>query len=67
MRTDLARQRERDLADLEQRVAVAQKLASSDAKQAATVYQAIIDLYGDDAWAAAVVTKARNGLAELKK
>ena len=67
LRTDLARQRERDLADLEQRVAVAQKLASSDAKQAATVYQAIIDLYGDDAWAAAVVTKARNGLAELKK
>ena len=38
-----------------------------DAAQAAGIYQAIIDIYQKEPWAAAIVAKARRGLAVLKK
>jgi hypothetical protein len=67
MRTEWNRQRERDLADLNDRLGAAEKLAAKDASQAATIYQAIIDLHQGDTWAEAIVAKARSRMAELKK
>ncbi len=66
-RPELGRQRERNLADLEERLAMAEKLAGSDVKEATNIYQAIIDLHSEDGWAAEVVAKARMRIAELKK
>jgi eukaryotic-like serine/threonine-protein kinase len=67
MRSDWDRQRERDLASLNDRLTVAEKLAGTDAGSAAGIYQAIIDLHQSDSWAESVVAKARAGLAKLKK
>lgn len=67
MRADWNRQRERDLADLNERLSVADKLATTDVNQAATIYQAIIDLRQGDTWAEAIVAKARSRMADLKK
>jgi hypothetical protein len=67
MRADLNRQRERDLATLNERLATAEKLASTYPSRAAGIYQAIIDLHQRDTWAEAVVAKARSRMAELKK
>jgi serine/threonine protein kinase len=66
-RADWDRQRERELADLNERLGVAEKLATKDASRAAAIYQAIINVHQDDAWAQAVVAKARSRMAELKK
>jgi hypothetical protein len=67
MRADLKRQRERELASLNERLGAAEKLATTDAARAAAIYQAIIDLHQDDTWAESVVALARSRLAELKK
>jgi hypothetical protein len=67
IRADWDRQRERELADLNERLGVAEKLAAKDVARAAAIYQAIINVHQDDAWAQAVVAKARNRMAELKK
>jgi hypothetical protein len=67
LRADLERLREKDLAMLSERLAVAEKLEKTEADRAAGIYKAIIDLHHDDAWAEAVVAKARNRMAELKK
>jgi serine/threonine-protein kinase len=65
--SDWDRQRERELADLNERLGVAKKLATKDADRAAAIYQAIINVHQDDVWAQAVVAQARSRLAELKK
>lgn len=67
LRPEVARQRELQLADINDRLAAAEKLSRSNAGGAAAMYQAIIDLHGDERWAAELVTKARNRLAEIKK
>jgi hypothetical protein len=67
MRADLTRRHERDLADLNDRLGVAERLAKTDVRQAATMYQAIIDLHQGETWAEAIVAKARSRMAELKK
>jgi serine/threonine-protein kinase len=67
MRADLNRQRERELASLNERLAAAEKLATKDAARAAAIYQAIIDLHQGDSWAESVVAQARSRMAELKK
>jgi serine/threonine-protein kinase len=67
LRSDLDRQRKQQLADLNERLETADKQATKDPKVAASMYQAIIDLYQEFAWAEPVVSKARNKLAELKK
>jgi serine/threonine protein kinase len=67
LRADLARLREGQLATLAERLDAAERLTKKDASQAAGIYQAIIDIYQKEPWAAAVVAKARRGLAELKK
>jgi hypothetical protein len=67
LRDDWNRQRERELTDLNDRFAAAEKLASKDANRATAIYQAIIDIHHNDAWAAAIVAKARARMTELKK
>jgi serine/threonine-protein kinase len=67
LRTELAEQRQAQLASLTERLHAARQLSSTDPTQAAAMYRAIIDLYQHDAWAEPVVTKARHGLAELKQ
>ncbi len=67
LQSDLARQRERQLAALNERLEAANALSKKDSQKAAAMYQAIIDLYQADAWADSVVDKARTRLAELKK
>jgi serine/threonine-protein kinase len=67
LRADLARERERQLAALAERLVAADKVAKKDATRAAGIYRAIIDLYGKDAWAAEIVSQARSRLAELNK
>jgi hypothetical protein len=67
LRADWNRQRERELSDLNDRLGVAEKLATKDAGRAAAIYQAIINVHQDDTWAEAVVAKARSRMAELKK
>ena len=42
---------------LEERLAAADHLSATNPKQAATMYHAILDLYGGEAWAAPVVEK----------
>jgi eukaryotic-like serine/threonine-protein kinase len=67
LRSDLARDRKRQLADLTERLDVAEKLAKTDSVRAAAMYRAIIDLHQGEPWADAVVANARRRLAELKK
>lgn len=67
LRADVDRLREKDLAALNERLAAAEKLEQTEADRAMGIYKAIIDLHHDDAWAEAVVTKARTRLTEMKK
>ncbi len=67
LRSDLAEDRKRQLADLAERLAVAETLSKKDSSRAAAMYQAIIELHQGDPWANAVVATARSRLAELKK
>ena len=66
LRTDLVKQRERQLVDMNERLDAAEKVAKKEPARAAGMYRAIIDLHQGDSWAEAVVEKARKRLAELK-
>jgi hypothetical protein len=44
---------------LKERLAAAQRLEKTAPQQAAGIYQALIDLYGDQPWAAEIVDQAR--------
>jgi serine/threonine-protein kinase len=50
---------------LTERLAAARRLESTAPKQAATMYRALVNLGGDQAWAAGVVGEARGRLAAL--
>ena len=52
---------------MSQRLEVAEKLSKSDSQRAMAMYQAIIDLYGNEKWAESAVGNARSRLAELRK
>jgi hypothetical protein len=67
MTAELTRQHEQDLADLNERLGAAERLAKTDARRAAAIYQAIVDLHQGDTWAQSVVAKARSRIAESKK
>lgn len=67
LRADLARQRKQQLAALDERLAAAERLSTTNPLQAAAMYQAILSLHRSDAWAAKVVDAARSRLAELEK
>ncbi|HVT28148.1 MAG TPA: hypothetical protein VHE81_09040, partial [Lacipirellulaceae bacterium] len=67
LQADLAQDRKRQLADLTERLAVAETLSKTDPARAAAMYRAIIDLHHGEPWADEVVAKARSRLAELNK
>lgn len=67
LRSELDQQRKQQLSALNERLETAEKLSKKDSALAATMYQAIIDLYHEHSWADAVVAEARSKLAELKK
>ena len=67
LRAELAKQRAAQLAAVRERLSTAEQLAPSDPKQAASMYQAMIDLYEHNSWADDVVREARGRLAELEK
>jgi len=66
-RGELAKQREQQLAALDERLTAAERLAAKNPQQAAAMYRAILNLHEGDAWAAKVVETARGQLAELEK
>jgi serine/threonine-protein kinase len=66
LRGEVAKSHERQLAALKDRLEVAGQLANRDPKQAAEMYRAIIDLYGDKEWAADAVTQAKERFEGLK-
>jgi hypothetical protein len=66
LQDDLTRDRAAQLAALRERIDLAQRLSKVDAKQAAAMYRAIIDLHHNHAWANDVVATARKRLSELK-
>jgi hypothetical protein len=67
LKVDLARQHERQLAALNERLDAAEKLSRENSEAASAMYQAMIDLHQNDSWAAAIVAKARRRLDELKR
>jgi serine/threonine protein kinase len=67
MTAELKQQREQELADLNERLGVADRLGKTNARGAEAIYQAIIDLHQGDNWAESVVTRARSRMADLKK
>jgi serine/threonine-protein kinase len=66
LESDLARQRKRHVALLEERLETAKRVTTSEPQRAAGMYRAIIDLHGSDAWADEIVEEARSRLAELE-
>jgi hypothetical protein len=65
LRGDVDKLHERQLASLRERLDVANELTRANVKEAADMYQAIIDLHGDDEWAKEIVEAAQKKLAEL--
>ncbi len=66
LRSDLSAQAKLQLPVLQQRLEAAAALAQSHPDQARKMYEAIVHLYGDQAWAGEVVGRARAALAQLK-
>lgn len=62
LRNDVARLHARQLAALKERLVAADRLAAQQPAEARPIYQAIVDLYGNDAWADEVVRTARQKL-----
>jgi serine/threonine-protein kinase len=65
LREDFDKLTARQLAAIRERLATADSLASEHPSQARDMYEAILRLYGDRAWAAAVVAEARQKLDSL--
>jgi len=62
LKETLAQQSARQVASLQERLAAAETLASTDPEVAAAMYQAIVNLYQNEPWAAEIVTEARRRL-----
>jgi serine/threonine-protein kinase len=65
LKGDVEKLHERQIASLKERLNVAEGLSKSDAKSAAAMYQAILDLHSGDPWAAQIVGTAKRRLAEV--
>ena len=65
LREDFAKLTVRQLTAIRDRLAAADALAAKNPDEARDMYQAILNLYGDRPWAAAVVTEARLRLSKL--
>jgi eukaryotic-like serine/threonine-protein kinase len=66
LRDDLAKQSARQLAAIRERLDVAKQLSKSDLVRARDMYQAIVDLYGNQAWARDAVAEAQEQIEKLK-
>jgi serine/threonine-protein kinase len=60
---EIAKQTARHLASLRERMQIAAELSATEPAAAADVYRAIVELYGQAAWAADLVSEAREQLA----
>jgi serine/threonine-protein kinase len=67
LREDFAKLTSRQLSEIQGRLAAADALASEHPDQARDMYQAIVSLYGDRPWAAAVVAEAHQKLDSLAR
>jgi serine/threonine-protein kinase len=67
LQDEIAKQRQVQLADLRERLQTAEQLTESNPQRAAAMYQAIVSLHANEAWAADIVQEARGQLAELQK
>jgi serine/threonine-protein kinase len=65
MQPDVERQHKQQIAALEERLAAAEQLMTSNPQEAAAMYRAIVKLHAEDAWAKAIVDSARGQLAKL--
>jgi hypothetical protein len=65
LRVDVAELESRQIAAVRERLAAAALLAPDQPAAAGAVYQAIIDLYGNDSWAAELVAEARTQTEKL--
>ncbi|RIK83118.1 MAG: hypothetical protein DCC67_06260 [Planctomycetota bacterium] len=65
LRAALRERQARLLPLLDERLAAAAKLEATSPAQAAAMYRALIDLYGDAPWASSVVRQARERVASL--
>jgi serine/threonine-protein kinase len=66
LRATLESQINQQLAAMRERLSAAEAIASDDPLRAQAMYQAIIALHNDDAWAAAIVRDAKQRLAQLQ-
>jgi hypothetical protein len=62
LRAELDRRVAAQLPALRQRMQVAEDTAPTDPHRAHRIYQAIVDLYGEQQWAGEIVTEARKRL-----
>jgi hypothetical protein len=63
LREDFAELNERRLSDLQERLATAERLASSYPEEANAIRQAIVDLYEDQPWASEIVSETRRAIS----
>jgi hypothetical protein len=67
IRAEIAEQTERERVALVERMAAAGRLADAKPQAAAAMYRAIVELYGESAWAKEIVAEAQRRLGELEK
>jgi serine/threonine-protein kinase len=67
LQADIIKQTDQQLAALQERLAAAERLTSSEPDQAAAIYRAIIDLYAASPWADSIVSEARRRLADIRE
>jgi hypothetical protein len=67
LRADLAKQHEQQLAAIKERLSAADRLKATNPQQSTAIFQAIVNLYSDETWAADEVRRARDELNGTKK
>jgi hypothetical protein len=67
LREDLTAQHAQHVKSLQERLDAAERLSATDAKRAAAIYQAIVDLHQNNDWAKAIVEEAQARLDILEK
>ncbi len=66
LQKDIAKRRDAQLAEIQERLETASRLVASDPKKATAMYRAIIDLYEHQTWAAEAVAQARERLERME-
>jgi serine/threonine-protein kinase len=66
LREDASRLATRQLSAVRERLAIADRLAKKNPDEARPIYQAIVDLYGNEPWATAVVAEAKQRLSDFQ-